>query len=49
MDRIMHREAKKAGRYDEKGRLKFIPEDRMKESELPENSKTRRDRPLKLC
>lgn len=33
VDRIMHREAKKAGRYDEKGRLKFIPEDRMKESE----------------
>jgi MFS family permease len=32
VDRIMHREAKKAGRYDEKGRLKFIPEDRMKES-----------------
>lgn len=32
VDRIMHREARKAGRYDEKGRLKFIPEDRMKEN-----------------
>ena len=32
VDRIMHREARKAGRYDEKGKLKFIPEDRMKEN-----------------
>lgn len=32
VDRIMHREAKKAGRYDENGRLQFIPEDRMQES-----------------
>ncbi|CAK3743257.1 MFS antiporter QDR3 [Lecanosticta acicola] len=32
VDRIMHREARKAGRYDERGRLKFIPEDRMKEN-----------------
>ena len=32
VDRIMHREARKAGRYDEKGRLKFQPEDRMKEN-----------------
>ncbi|GAB7358917.1 hypothetical protein MBLNU230_g4137t1 [Neophaeotheca triangularis] len=32
VDGIMHREARKAGRYDEKGRLKFRPEDRMKEN-----------------
>ncbi|KAJ5564756.1 hypothetical protein N7513_000998 [Penicillium frequentans] len=32
MDRIMHREAKKADRYDEKGRLVFHPEDRMREN-----------------
>jgi multidrug resistance protein len=32
VDKIMHREARKSGRYDEKGRLKFIPEDRMKEN-----------------
>ncbi|KAF2163723.1 hypothetical protein M409DRAFT_68314 [Zasmidium cellare ATCC 36951] len=32
VDSIMHREARKAGRFDEKGRLKFIPEDRMKEN-----------------
>jgi MFS family permease len=32
VDSIMHREARKAGRYDEKGKLKFIPEDRMKEN-----------------
>ena len=32
VDRIMHREAKAAGRYDERGRLIFIPEDRMKEN-----------------
>jgi multidrug resistance protein len=32
VDRIMEREAVKAGRYDEKGRLQFIPEDRMKEN-----------------
>ncbi|CAK1357119.1 MFS antiporter QDR3 [Cercospora beticola] len=32
VDRIMHREARKAGRYDERGRLIFIPEDRMKEN-----------------
>nr|POE56350.1 mfs transporter ops2 [Quercus suber] len=32
IDNIMRREAIKAGRYDEKGRLKFRPEDRMKEN-----------------
>lgn len=32
VDNIMHREARKAGRYDDRGRLKFIPEDRMKEN-----------------
>ena len=32
VDNIMHREARKAGRFDERGRLKFIPEDRMKEN-----------------
>lgn len=32
VDRIMIREAKKAGRYDEDGKLKFRPEDRMKEN-----------------
>ncbi|SMR43714.1 unnamed protein product [Zymoseptoria tritici ST99CH_3D1] len=32
VDKIMQREAVKAGRYDEKGRLQFIPEDRMKEN-----------------
>lgn len=32
IDKIMRREAIKAGRYDEKGRLKFHPEDRMKEN-----------------
>lgn len=32
VDRIMHREARNAGRYDDKGRLRFIPEDRMKEN-----------------
>ncbi|QIX00018.1 hypothetical protein AMS68_005535 [Peltaster fructicola] len=32
VDKIMHREARKAGRYDDKGRLKFIPEDRMREN-----------------
>jgi dipeptide/tripeptide permease len=32
MDKIMHREAVKAGRFDEKGRLIFLPEDRMKEN-----------------
>jgi len=32
VDKIMHREAKKAGRYDEKGKLIFRPEDRMKEN-----------------
>lgn len=32
VDYIMHREARKAGRYDEKGRLQFRPEDRMKEN-----------------
>ncbi|EME46606.1 hypothetical protein DOTSEDRAFT_93255, partial [Dothistroma septosporum NZE10] len=32
VDRIMHREARNAGRYDEKGKLQFIPEDRMKEN-----------------
>lgn len=34
VDRIMHREARKAGRYDAAGRLIFIPEDRMKENAL---------------
>lgn len=34
VDYIMHREARKAGRYDEKGRLQFRPEDRMKENAL---------------
>ncbi|KAL1966768.1 hypothetical protein VTN77DRAFT_3965 [Rasamsonia byssochlamydoides] len=32
MDKIMHREAKKANRYDEKGRLVYRPEDRMREN-----------------
>lgn len=32
MDRIMHREALDAGRFDEKGRPIYIPEDRMKEN-----------------
>jgi len=32
MDHIMAREAKKAGRYDEKGRLMYRPEDRMREN-----------------
>lgn len=32
LDHIMKREAKKAGRIDEKGRLVFRPEDRMKEN-----------------
>ena len=32
VDRIMAREARKAGRYDRKGRLQYIPEDRMKEN-----------------
>lgn len=32
VDNIMHREARKADRYDERGRLKFVPEDRMKEN-----------------
>jgi MFS family permease len=32
VDRIMAREARKAGRYDENGRLKYRPEDRMKEN-----------------
>ena len=31
-DRIMHREARAAGRYDEKGRLILRPEDRMREN-----------------
>lgn len=31
-DTIMAREAKKAGRYDENGRLVYIPEDRMREN-----------------
>ncbi|KAJ5770012.1 uncharacterized protein N7511_002063 [Penicillium nucicola] len=31
-DKIMQREAKKANRYDEKGRLIFRPEDRMREN-----------------
>ncbi|KAF2475571.1 MFS general substrate transporter [Lindgomyces ingoldianus] len=32
IDRIMHREARKAGRYDESGKLIFRPEDRMREN-----------------
>lgn len=32
VDRIMAREAKKAERYDENGKLKYLPEDRMKEN-----------------
>ncbi|KAJ5781665.1 uncharacterized protein N7518_010148 [Penicillium psychrosexuale] len=32
MDSIMHREARKANRYDEKGRLVLRPEDRMREN-----------------
>ena len=32
VDKIMHREAKKAGRYGEDGKLIFRPEDRMKEN-----------------
>lgn len=32
VDRIMAREARKAGRYDRKGRLQYRPEDRMKEN-----------------
>jgi MFS family permease len=32
IDKIMHREAKKAGRYDEHGKLVLRPEDRMKEN-----------------
>lgn len=32
VDRIMAREAAKAGRYDEKGKLIYLPEDRMREN-----------------
>ncbi|OCK73146.1 MFS multidrug resistance transporter [Lepidopterella palustris CBS 459.81] len=32
IDYIMAREARKAGRYDENGKLKYLPEDRMKEN-----------------
>lgn len=32
IDSIMHREARKAGRYDDHGKLIFRPEDRMKEN-----------------
>ncbi|KAF1931333.1 MFS general substrate transporter [Didymella exigua CBS 183.55] len=32
IDNIMHREARKAGRYDEKGKLVLRPEDRMQEN-----------------
>ncbi|OCL08884.1 MFS general substrate transporter [Glonium stellatum] len=32
IDHIMHREARKAGRYDSKGKLMFRPEDRMREN-----------------
>ncbi|KAK8207598.1 hypothetical protein M8818_004252 [Zalaria obscura] len=32
VDAIMHREARKAGRYDDHGKLVFRPEDRMKEN-----------------
>jgi multidrug resistance protein len=31
-DRIMHREARAANRYDENGKLAFIPEDRLREN-----------------
>lgn len=31
-DKIMHREARKANRYDENGKLAFLPEDRMREN-----------------
>ncbi|KAI4933670.1 uncharacterized protein J4E92_003338 [Alternaria infectoria] len=34
IDSIMHREARKAGRYDDRGKLIFRPEDRMKENAL---------------
>ena len=32
IDAIMHREARKAGRYDDRGKLIFRPEDRMREN-----------------
>lgn len=32
VDKIMRREAVKAGRYDEKGKLVFLPEDRLREN-----------------
>jgi multidrug resistance protein len=32
VDRIMAREARKAGRYDENGKLVYLPEDRMREN-----------------
>ncbi|CAN8106361.1 unnamed protein product [Discula destructiva] len=32
VDYIMHREARAAGRFDEKGRLVFLPEDRLREN-----------------
>ncbi|KAF1940995.1 MFS general substrate transporter [Clathrospora elynae] len=32
IDKIMHRSARKAGRYDDRGRLVFRPEDRMREN-----------------
>lgn len=32
VDRIMQREAKKAGRYDDKGKLIYLPEDRLREN-----------------
>lgn len=32
IDSIMHREARKAGRYDDRGKLIFRPEDRMREN-----------------
>lgn len=32
IDKIMAREARKAGRYDENGKLVFLPEDRMREN-----------------
>lgn len=34
MDRIMRREARKAGRIDDKGNPKFLPEDRMRENAM---------------
>lgn len=38
IDKIMAREARKAGRYDENGRLVYLPEDRMRENMWLANS-----------